>query len=276
VAGQDVDAIAMGQTESFVMNVADVLVLNSNYDLSGTTIESDQPIGVFGGSPCANVPIEVTFCDHLEHQLFPLSAWGVVFVAARSPVRSSAPPYEKDYWRIVAAEDDTYIETDPPIPGLDGVMLASGETVEAGTDLSFVISASAPIMVGQFLTGQAGTDVPFEENGGDPAFALVTPVEQHREVHTVFVPPDYGENYAVITHPLGSDPSLDGELVSSLSECEAGESNEDFSVTRCSVSFGGYVISAEEPIAVVVWGYGSRVSYGYTAGFGVAAINEGG
>ena len=57
-------------------------------DLTGTLIESDQPVGVFVGHEATVLSNQATSpccADHLEDQLFPASTWGKVLVVAGSP-----------------------------------------------------------------------------------------------------------------------------------------------------------------------------------------------
>jgi hypothetical protein len=208
----------------------------------------------------------------MEHQLFPVTTWGEEYVAARTVVRTSVGEPESDYWRILASEDGTVIETDPAVPGFP-VTLGAGEMFEVGVNYSFAISASAPIMVGQFLTGHDATDVPFEGAGGDPAFALLPPSEQFMAEYVFLAPEKYLEDYVVITHPAGLAVELDDSPVSANPDCETETLSADWDITRCLIPDFTHTIDAAEPVGITVWGYGGRVSYGYTGGLDLTEIN---
>jgi hypothetical protein len=266
-AGGSVPAMSAGQAYDFTMQEADVIQLSaSNGDISGTYIQTDKAVAVFGGNTCAFVPSAVYYCDHIEHQLFPITTWGREFVAARSPVRSTNIAPEKDYWRVIASEDGTLIGTSPAVAGLDGAILDAGQVIEAGADHSFTISAGAPIMVGQYLTGHEATDVDFHAAGGDPAMALLPPVEQFLTNYVFLAPEKYELDHAVIAHPAGVDPGLDGQPVSSNPQCVTEILDADWEITRCLIPDLTHAVDAAAPVGITVWGYGSRVSYGYTAG----------
>ena len=47
-----------------------------NEDLTGYLINSSRPISVYGGHACANVPINISFCDHMVEQIPPISELG--------------------------------------------------------------------------------------------------------------------------------------------------------------------------------------------------------
>jgi len=266
-AGGSIPAMTAGQEYNFTMQEADVIQLNASAgDISGTYIQTGKPVAVFGGNTCAFVPASVMYCDHLEHQLFPITTWGREFVAARTPIRSTVQEPENDYWRVIAAEDGTLVETEPSVDGLDGVTLGAGQVIEVGVNHSFTISAGAPIMVGQYLTGHEATDVPWESAGGDPAMALLPPVEQFLAGYVFLAPEKYELDYAVIAHPAGVVPDLDGQAVSSNPQCVTEALDADWEITRCRIADLGHTVDATEPVGITVWGYGSRVSYGYTAG----------
>ena len=77
--------------------------------------------------------------------MIPVSAWGKTYVASRSAVRG----VEADYWRIVASEDGTVINTNPHqgnIPTLN-----AGQHWEIKTTTNFLMQANKPVMVGQYL-----------------------------------------------------------------------------------------------------------------------------
>ncbi|HUT78352.1 MAG TPA: hypothetical protein VM285_11730, partial [Polyangia bacterium] len=161
-AGGSLPAMSAGVDYTYTVQEAGVIQLNaSSGDISGTYIEATKPVAVFGGNTCAQVPTGVTYCDHIEHQLFPITTWGQEFVAARTVIRSTYQAAENDYWRVVASESGTTIQTVPAVTGLSGVTMNAGQVIQVGVNYAFSISASAPIMVGQYLAGHGATDVPF-------------------------------------------------------------------------------------------------------------------
>jgi len=153
------NAIPKGVPTTFTLQPYEVLNIESNgpnKDLTGSRIASDKPVAVFGGHE-ASFSSEDCCADHLEHQLLPVSSWGTTYVATKSGPRAA----EDDYWRILAAEDDTEIQTIPdqgPMP-----VLKQGEFFEVKSSKDFVIVSKKPIMVGQFLASS------FEMSGTCPS-----------------------------------------------------------------------------------------------------------
>ena len=56
----------------------------SQEDLSGSIVDADKPISVYGGHPCANVPDQTfVFCDYVVEQMPPTNTWGRTFGPCR-------------------------------------------------------------------------------------------------------------------------------------------------------------------------------------------------
>ncbi|GHB58079.1 hypothetical protein GCM10007390_09430 [Persicitalea jodogahamensis] len=68
---------AANTPHSVILNEGQTFYLRSDaaQDFTGSVITSSKPIAVFSGTRCANVPPNVTFCDHLVEQMPPPMAW---------------------------------------------------------------------------------------------------------------------------------------------------------------------------------------------------------
>ncbi|MCK9459071.1 MAG: IgGFc-binding protein [Proteobacteria bacterium] len=271
-AGSGVSYTPAGTEMVFSLNASDVVQLNSSGDLSGTWVEADFPVAAFGGNTCAQVPTGTAYCDHVEHQLFPVTTWSYEYVAARTPIRNTTMAAENDYWRIVASEDDTVITTTPNVPGIPATM-SKGQVVEVPANFSFHVDSTQPIMIGQFLTGTDATDVDFYGACGDPAFALVPPVEQFMTNYVFLAPEKYIADYVVITLPAGLEVLLDDAPIVGNPECIVETLSADWDIAHCGIADFTHTVDAEEPVGITVWGYGGRVSYGYTGGVDLETIN---
>ncbi|MFO0749593.1 MAG: IgGFc-binding protein [Myxococcota bacterium] len=154
-AGDDVPPLPAGEPWSTTLVAGELLNLDSegvldrnpehrDGDLTGTIVSATQPIVVFSGSRAARTS-DRCCADHLEHQLVAVSQWGAEVVAGRSAPRGYAP----DYWRIVAAEDETRVRFEPQVHV--PVSLARGEMLEVVSRSDFVIESDKPIEVVQLL-----------------------------------------------------------------------------------------------------------------------------
>jgi IgGFc binding protein len=258
-------------------DIAEVMASAANVSLSGTRIESDRPIAVFTAHECANIPADVTACDHLEEQLSGVRLWGQDFAASRVPVRSAGTP-ETSLWQIQASENNTSVTltADAAVTGLPAspAQLDAGETLEfyvggtAAQPGDFIVHASKPVAVMNYM---CGADNPPGSGTGDPAMVQLSPNEQFLPRYVVLVPNQWETDVLVITRLAGSDITLDDAVI------DDGEfsdiANGTFEVARIVVADGIHSLSAASGFSVVVAGYDEYDSYAYLGGSGTGKIN---
>lgn len=123
--------------------------------MTGSKITSNNPIAVFAGSRCSDVPPGTAFCDYLVEQLIPVQMWGTVH-----PV----PPIQNgtaNLVRIWAGQNDTRVYIDDGA-GTTAVQLQAGEFAEGIFDVPIVVTSSRPVLVGQY--GAGAEALPFNDN----------------------------------------------------------------------------------------------------------------
>lgn len=275
-------------------------------DLTGSVITSDKPVAVFGGAACALKPYDKGFCDHLEEQIFPFATWGKTFVAQKgNPVRltngqiatlSQAAP---DHFKIVAScpasqcPNGTLItfsnapaaaDVLPPNRCISGTLatnncrLAGGSHMEFKSKANFTITADQPIAVAQFFAGQSATT---NAETGDPSFILLPPAEQWRSDYTVLTAPGIRDNYLglVIDSAKVQSVEVDGVVVTGFTPVGTTTyqaKNHPVSVGVHTIKVNGIPGNTQLPSAgVIVYGFDSYVSYGYTGGLDLGSIVTG-
>ena len=305
----DIPALEAGESYTVTLNAFDVLSLQTGSpgaDLTGSKVTSDRPIVVFGGSEAANVPntnhcvdidprsnqgvcaydgetvcsnnydcnnafFNVCCADHLEQQLFPTTTWGNYYVATKSFDRG----LEKDYWRILASQDNTKVETVPEIAEIP--TLNAGEWYEFGSREHFEIVSDKPISVGQFLAGEHAPEPnvrgglePGDASTGDPAFILAVPTAQFRSDFVFLAPDKYAFDYVSVIAPISAQVFFDDIPVESWEP--VGESLM-WQVARFPIGDGVHLLISDEPVGVIVYGYDEYVSYGYPGGLNLNVVD---
>jgi hypothetical protein len=134
-----------------------------------------------------------------------------------------------------------------------------------------MIEASAPVVVGQFMTGQNDpldpetmTQTPDWAGIGDPAYIIGVPIEQYRTTYQFLAPSKYAQDYITIVAPLSASVTLDGSVLPESDFFTFGDGTYKAAYKR--IEDGRHEIVASEPIGLFSYGFDNYVSYGYPAG----------
>jgi len=257
-------------------------------DFTGTEVKSDKPVAVFssaergigfGGAPNVVYPPDwdsmtddICCTDHLEEQMFPVTALGQEFAIARSPIRSTDPTWtEPDIVRVVGTVDGTTITTNLPAPFASFTINRAEKKTFAATK-GFTLLASAAVEVGSFLVSQH-----FVKHGyiGDPSQITLPAAEQFRKEYVFFVPSTFQDNYIVIAKPTNAAIVLDGAPL--MGTCTSGPIGTvgavDYDQITCKLPEGHHLVSADMPFGLSVYGYYNVGSYAFVGGSDIKIIN---
>lgn len=308
----DVAPLAAGGTLEMTLGLFEVLNLETEgfmADFTGSVIEASAPIAVFSGSEASDAPRFETLserrccADHLEEQLDPRRTAGKSFVVPHSPSRTRVVVAagatigvvpEPDYIRVIAASKEPTTVTTTLPPPYDSVVLSTvGQWVELEAFSDFMITATAPVHVGQVTASQEAAGIRRGLPGGDPSLVVIPPVEQYRTQYVFLTPDKYAFDFVSVVVPPGSRAELDGLPFANCQERPADGLTEEargtappFVVMQCQLSFatidpdleapdnltlgeqsdGVHVLRTEAPSGLVVSGFDSFVSYGYAGG----------
>ncbi|HYM20970.1 MAG TPA: choice-of-anchor D domain-containing protein [Candidatus Kapabacteria bacterium] len=290
---QTMKGVAAGSPIQLLMNKGDVYLVEGvsndpKNDLTGSLIESDEPVALFSGHVRATIPENAVNLsrggsmagsrNHLVEQLPPVSAWGDSVLIIR--YQATDLP---DLVRVIAAEDDDTIK----VNGIVSKVLQRGDFYEITQLLNPVsIQGSAPIMVGQYMHTSKNSvfDPPGGvETFGDPALAIAYPVEQFAQSYTFICVVDQGftkEFVNVITSSQGINSiTLDGQLVPSSRFSPFPGTNffyaqlslDDASLTSLPAQ-GTHNITGTQPFGITAYALGPADGYAYVGGTGMKTI----
>jgi len=230
-------------------------------DLSGSIIQSDKPIGVFGGHQCANIPQGFVACDHIVEQLPPTSTWGTAFVTEPLATRLAG-----DTWRILASQDATSVS----INGVPVATLARGQFHETVLTGASVINSDKPVLVTQYSNSSS-----FDNVTSDPFEVVVPPFEQFLASYTITTPATgFSTNFVNVVAPTATVGSvlLDGIPIPAGSFSPIGASG--FSGAQVPIVLGNHSLSGPLPFGITTYGFADYDSYGYPGGLALAEVAE--
>jgi IgGFc binding protein len=287
--GTGVAATAKGQPATYNLSKGQYVQFTQTAELTGSPILANNPVAVFGGNACMNVPANFTACDTGEQQIPPVRALGHEYVGVRYRGRAGGTD-ESVPWRIIGAVAGTTLTYTPSTPMGAPTTLSPGQVAEFDSPGPFIVAsqdAQHPFYMAAFMTGGQNF------NGeGDPEFVNVVPTAQYLDSYTFFTDPTYPETNLVLVRTAGAngfeDVTLDcSGTVTGWTPIGPYEYARVDLVTGNFQSVGGcangtHLISSKAPFGVTVWGWGSAatvpynsqwVSYAYPAGAGVKPVN---
>ncbi len=275
-----------------VMQAGEVLNLEGGpelpeVDLSGVHITASNPIAVFGGNVCSNVPAASPACDHMEHQLPAVQSWGRQYVAA-PVIRRGEAIDEATYWILVAQTDGTEIvftestlddiaHAGPASPGTrscedflvgpETIALNAGQACGFASRVAFELTANEPFGVGGFISGQGSTGLDlFGEHAGDPAFFMVTPTSQYQTHHVFVSPSSYLLHYVTVVMPLGTELLVDGVTIDPFEHGADMVTGLEALRVHIALGDGFHSLAADAPVGIVVYGFDDYVGYAFGGG----------
>ncbi len=286
--GNNVAVLNRGESYTMMSNAV-AAVWQENFgqgNLSGLRIESDKPVAVFSGNVCSWEPTPHTdcCCDHLEHQMLPLVAWGQGYLVSTAPPASASQDDDVRV-RIVGSFDGTTLSYSPSAPPGAPTTIDAYETVAFTTSSSFAVSGDKPFAVAEFLmSNEAVTVDPTPDNpddnffSGDPAMILVPPAAQFQNEYVFQVPAEYESNWVTVLRPSGGQVSLDGaDKTNDPGWLDVGQlGGTTWQRAHFAISFGPHRVesSAGEGVGILVVGYDTAVSFGFAGGSGVEFQDE--
>jgi hypothetical protein len=279
VPGSIVPGASAGDTATYKLDAGQVLQITQTFELTGSPINSDKPIGLFAGQPCLDVI--GPYCDHAEQQIPSINALGNEYVAATYRQRDVMP--ENPPWRIIGAVDGTELEFSSSVGGPSTVNL--GDVAEFRTGTPFTVKsqdADHPFLLVGYMTGAQTIN----SSNGDADFVRAVPVPQYMDRYVFFTDPTYPETNLVVTRKRSdtgfADVSLDcAGILSGWSPIGDGT----YEMTRIDLvrhdfqrqgncDNGRHEMTSLQPFGLTIWGWGTSetteftgyVSYGYPAG----------
>lgn len=276
-----------GQPYNVSLNKGEYVQFTQLAQLTGSPIEADKPVGLFGGHTIMG--IDRCCGDHGEQMIAPVRALGSTYVA--SPHGDRKPQAgEVRVFRIIGAVNGTTLAYDPP--GVGPATVNQGQILEIRTAEPFVVSSQDedhPFLLFTYMTG-AGEQG--EGGWGDADFVRQVPPDQFLRNYVFFTDPSYPFTMLTVVRRKIDGNFKDVQLacMGTLTDWRPVGSTGDYEIAYVKLvdhwnglngcNNGVNTMTSDNPFGVYVWGWGSEdtntgwVSYGYPAGEGVIPIND--
>lgn len=229
-------------------------------DITGSTIESNLPVAVFGSVKIVNIPQGCLYGDHIVEQMMPLSSWGRNFITVSLEGRDSSG----DIFRILADQNATSVT----INGIFAATINSGDYHEVNLAGMNSISSDKPVLVAQYAKGTSCSG----NLTGDPFMMLIPPREQFLMQYTIGSVAGFTSHHVNIVAPDYAINSIyeDGVLIPPSAFQVVGTTG--YYGAQRTVSQGPHVYSGSFPFGVFVYGWTTVNSYGYPGGCSLSPV----
>ncbi len=311
--GSGVPGAQANTPQTYSLSKGQVLQFTQAQELTGSPLQSNKPVGVWGAASCLNIDVNTCCCDSAHQQLPPVRALGTQYTGVRyrnrqdpsgdaGVVIEEAPP-----WRLVGAVNGTQLTWLPSTPPGAPTALNLGTIATFNASGPFVVTSQDnghPFYMSAHMTG-CETIFQSSDCRGDPEFVDVVPSAQWLSSYTFFTDPTYPETNLVVVRQKKngsfSDVSLD--CAGTLTGWQPIDQADTFEYTRTDLvrhdfiqqgncDNGRHQMTSAAPFGLTVWGWGSAetggaynlpqapgfytqaVSYAYPAGASVAPINN--
>ena len=275
-----------------------VLQFSQDAELTGSPIQTNFPVGVWGAASCLNIDVNTGYCDSAHQELPPVKALGYEYVAVRYRNRGDNGPEETPPWRLVGAVDGTTLTYEPTAPAGAPTTLSKGQLAQFNASGPFVVKSQDgqhPFYISGHMSGCA-TYFPDSDCRGDPEYVNVVPAAQYLSSYVFFTDPTYPETNLVVVRPKASDGTFKDvtlDCAGVLKGWQPADSSGKYQYTRIDLvrhdfapqngcDNGRHLMKSDAPFGLTVWGWGTAesvsltslaVSYAYPAGMSVAPIN---
>jgi hypothetical protein len=118
------------------LNRGEGILVEWEFDLTGSIVTADKPVAVSNGNKCAGVPTGINYCEHLFEMAVPTSNWGTEILTRNMPRAVKGDGARTSYYRILALEDYTEVELNGDPIGL----LHAGEFLEVERNASQLVN----------------------------------------------------------------------------------------------------------------------------------------
>jgi gliding motility-associated-like protein len=247
--------MATGQTDNIILGRGEAYQADAiSNDITGSRIQSDYPVAVFGSNANSTIPPTCNAGDCIIEQMMPTQTWGKEFFTVSLGGRQT----DIDLFRILAKDNFTTIK----INGTQVATINGSEFYETELSGKNIIEASKPVTVMQYAKS---ADCAGSNGRGDPFMMLVPPKQQYAMQFRMGVVPIFLHYVNIVASPnaLGNIYE-DGALIPVSLFSEIGSSGyygAQVAITTESHSFTGAA-----PFEVWSYGWAGYNSYGYPMG----------
>ncbi|MDP4219629.1 MAG: hypothetical protein Q8896_04265 [Bacteroidota bacterium] len=247
-----------------------------DFDVTGTVVTSNYPVGIVGASQCPNIPPEFPYCDHICDMIPPVRTWAQTYQTVPFAHR-----FGGDTYVVISSKPGQTVKRNGNVYCVLDNKYQSYFRADI-TDASQWTS-DAPFLLAQYINSTTWPDLAGPNNNGvgDPAMVVVNSVEQYVP-HIIFSTPNITnggfQNFVnvMVNNDAKLTTTFDGQPIASFrGSTQLPVPGSNYTAFRISsVSPGKHTVDSDSGTGVYVYGYGNYDSYAWSAALGIKTYND--
>ncbi len=255
------------------------------FDMSGTIVQANQPVGVFGGSQLAEIPSGTPYPEHVEDMMPPVRTWGETYYATswnQSPGREN---HEFARYLFISSQPNQTIYRHDFSTGDHTECVITNQYGTYWDEFQYgqKFTSNAPFLVVSYINSSTYPD---GTGGlGNPAECIINPKDHYSRTVVCEVPTPVGNivPYNSYANLICRDSDarytiFDGNGILGLG---AEPIDDTFEVFIVNIGPGTHTVvqdTTRDPNAagagLYIYGYGSDESYAWTGSFGTGTFHS--
>ena len=249
-----------------------------NFDLTGTIVHSNKPVGVVGGAMNTNVPMGYGYSDHMCEMMPPVKSWGTTYISA--PFYPANPGKQWSSFLVIGTYANQVIYRSDPLVGYTQYCILGAPYstyLRDDIDQPSKWESSGPFLLVQYINSSTYPDG--VNSQGDPAEVVINPVEQWSKSVTFQTAGALGDqspykNYVniLVVDNAAKSTLFDGQSILKQTHLQV---DYYYSVYRIGgVTAGLHTVTSDSAVGVYAYGYGNNESYAWSGGIGNSTFNS--
>ncbi len=166
---------------------------DDSWDVTGTVITSNKPIGVVGASQCPFIPTSDPYCDHIVEMIPPIKNWGTTYYTVPFAGRRVGG----DTFLAIASDDNQTIYRNGSVYS---VLNKQKHLFDNSITDQSVWTSDKPFMLVQYINSSTFGTNSGPRNEGDPAMVMMNPAASYSKNTLIQTPPLIGSGQPKFFH----------------------------------------------------------------------------
>ncbi len=256
---------------------------SDGFDVTGTIVHSNNPVGVLGGSGCPNIPADFPYCDHVEDMVPPVRTWAETYYTTNFIAPPGYPNHDFGLYLFISSKAGQVIHRQDYITGQHVECIIDNQYGTYWDELESAQKfwSDAPFLLVEYINSASYPDNAglYVQIPGDPAEVVINPREQYTKTVVFQTPVSVGaqlpyKSYASIIVNKNDEKTttFDKQKILSWTHQPIDDTFDIFTVTN--IAPGSHIVTGDTSgVGVYVYGYGNDESYAWAGSFGTGTFH---